>query len=118
VSEAGGSAIAHDLAELPTILDELETSIQRRGLQIAAVDAQGHVLRWEDPAVIDVRCIASGFLPITFTFWVERTAYIQYGYTLRAVLRAVVPDPSEELEHEVRTHIIAGGRRHVMKGDL
>lgn len=104
---------------LPTILEELEHNIQRRELLIAGVDAQGIPRRWEDPAVVDVRCISTRLVAMPYRFWVDRVAFVQYGYTLRAVLAPfVIGEVTDEIEEEVRSHIIAGGRRHVMKGDL
>lgn len=90
---------------------DLHDSIQRRGLMVTAVDAKGNVLRWEDPAVIDIRIASIG---------------AGYFYRLPALVRPLLKargvlleaDELATLLDDLKTEIIARGRRHAMAGSF
>lgn len=113
---------------LAEVSDALERRVEKMGHMIAGVGEDGKPKRWDEPGIVDV--IFYSPKPIVYGMRTVGPA-IEFGgmtmrHTLHSHLKGVLTElglsPSDQelsdLEEELRTHIIAGGRRHHMKGDL
>lgn len=115
---------------LPKILSDLEEEIMRRGLLVAGVGARGEPHHWLEPAIIDVKLFAEPIVLFREVTVFDRTFHepveFRYRYSLECLARPHIraqglvadTDAYRTIVAELREYIIAGGRRHAMKGDL